>query len=194
MSIFNKISQSLNIANSHGIIRRYFVVNGFDGALTMLGLMLGFAFTENSDFHIALNVCMAAAIALAISGVSSAYVSESSERSRALSQLQRSMLIDLTDSSHGRAAKWVPMIVALVNGLSPLCICLLILSPIWLANRGVNFTVSPYLVAIGVAFFLMFLLGVFLGLTAGSSGLWGGVRTLLIGFVTVGLIYLFAGL
>jgi hypothetical protein len=32
----------LRISRSHGILRRYFVVNGFDGALAMLGLMRGF--------------------------------------------------------------------------------------------------------------------------------------------------------
>ena len=35
------VTDLLDIAGAHDILRRYFVVNGFDGALTMLGMIIG---------------------------------------------------------------------------------------------------------------------------------------------------------
>ena len=44
-------SLASQITRSDLIARRYFVVNGFDGGLTMLGLLVGFYVSEMSDFR-----------------------------------------------------------------------------------------------------------------------------------------------
>lgn len=181
------------LSKSDEIVRRYFVVNGFDGALTMLGLMVGFLFTAPDDLTVVIKVCFAAAIALGMSGLSSAYVSESAERQHALSQLEDAMIRDLQDSAHGKAARWAPMLVALVNGLAPLLISLLILSPLWLSNAGVWLPLPALICAIIIAMLLIFLLGVFLGRVAGISWLRSGIETLLLAAATTTLIYLFTG-
>jgi hypothetical protein len=41
----------VELTHSQGIMRRYFIVNGFDGALTMLGLILGFLFSTPTDIN-----------------------------------------------------------------------------------------------------------------------------------------------
>lgn len=174
-------------------MRRYFVVNGFDGALTMLGLIIGFTLSATDDIAMIIKVCLAAALALTVSGVSSAYISESAERQRALDNLQAAMIHDLQDSEHGRAARWTPLLVALVNGLAPLLISLLILLPLWLANHHIALPFPPLYMAIFAAMLLLFLLGVFLGHISGGSLLQSGFRTLLVASVTVVLIYFFAG-
>jgi predicted membrane protein (TIGR00267 family) len=183
----------LGLTKSGEIMRRYFVVNGFDGALTMLGLMVGFLFSAPDDLSVVIKVCLAAAIALGMSGLSSAYVSESAERQHALSQLEDAMISDLQDSAHGKAARWAPMFVALVNGCAPLLISLLILSPLWLSNAGVWLPLPALYCAIIIAMLLIFLLGVFLGQVAGIYWLRSGIQTLLLAFATTTLIYLFTG-
>ncbi len=193
MSLLKQAKFLLNITRSHDIVRRYFVVNGFDGALTMLGLILGFQISTPADLSITINVCLGAAIALGMSGVSSAYVSELAERQRALGKLEAAMISDLQDSAHGKAVRWVSLWVALVNGLAPLVISLLILTPLWLSKAGMSLPVSPIYAAIIVALLLIFMLGVFLGRIAGISWLRSGIQTLLIAVVTASLIYLFAG-
>ena len=85
MSLLQQTKLLLRITSSRGIIRRYFVVNGFDGALTMLGLIIGFLVSSPAELSLLINACLGAAIALGVSGVSSAYISESAERS----QIQR---------------------------------------------------------------------------------------------------------
>jgi len=98
--MFNQISFFLDITRTYDIVRRYFVVNGFDGALTMLGLIIGFIVSESDDLVVIVNVCMGAAIALGMSGLSSAFISESAERKRALAKIEQAMISDLTDSAH----------------------------------------------------------------------------------------------
>lgn len=193
MNLASRASLLLRITRSHGIIRRYFVVNGFDGALTMLGLIMGFSISEPTGLPIIISACLGAAIALGVSGLSSAYISESAERRRALMKLEEAMIADLQDSYHGEAVRWVPLLTALVNGAAPLVISLLIITPLWLANAGVNLPMPPLQSAIAVALLAIFLLGVFLGRVAGVSWLYSGIRTLLVALVTAALIYLLAG-
>jgi predicted membrane protein (TIGR00267 family) len=193
MSWFVDARFLFGLSKSGEIVRRYFVVNGFDGALTMLGLIVGFLFSAPDDLSIVIKVCLAAAIALGMSGLSSAYVSESAERQHALSKLEDAMISDLQDSAHGKAARWVPMLVALVNGLAPLLISLLILSPLWLSKTGVWLPLPALFCAIIIAMLLIFLLGVFLGQLAGKSWLRSGIETVLLAAATATLIYWFTG-
>ena len=166
------------------------MVNGFDGALTMLGIVMGFAVSAPADPGVIVSACLGAAIALGVSGVSSAYVSEVAERRKALLELEKAMITNLQESAHGQAARWVPLLVGLVNGLAPLLISLLIILPLWLARSGFVFPISPLYVAIIIALSIIFLLGVFLGRIAGISWLLSGLQTLLIAAATIGLVYL----
>jgi len=193
MSLLNQTRLLLRVTQTHSIARRYFVVNGFDGALTMMGLIIGFLVSAPVDLSLVTNACLGAAIALGMSGVSSAYISESAERQYALGKLEEAMSRDLQESVHGEAARWMPLFIALVNGSAPLIISLLILTPLWLSGAGVPLPVSPLYAAIMVALLLTFMLGVFLGRIAGVSLLRSGIRTLLVALLTAMLIYWFAG-
>lgn len=179
----------MNISGSGEILRRYLVVNGFDGALTMLGLIIGFLFSSPGDMDVIINTCLAAAIALGMSGISSAYVSEVAERKHQLEKLEGAMITDLSNTAHGEAARWVPFLVALVNGVAPLLFSLLIISPLWLARTGVELVWEPLYLSVVIAFGLIFILGVLLGRIAEVSWLRSGVRTMLVAAVTVALIY-----
>jgi predicted membrane protein (TIGR00267 family) len=193
VNLLNQAKLLISISRTNDIVRRYFVVNGFDGALTMLGLIIGFLISATEDLTVVMNACLGAAIALGMSGLSSAYVSEVAERKHALDKLEKAMISDLSDTAHGEAARWVPLWIALVNGAAPLFISLLILLPLWLSAAGIALPVSPFYIAIAVAMALIFLLGVLLGRIADISWLRSGVQTLLVALVTVALIYLIAG-
>jgi len=180
----------LQLTRSQGIARRYLVTNGFDGALTMLGLTIGFYVSDNKDLGVAISACVGAAIALAMSGLTSAYVSESAERRKELRELENAMVTDLDESAHARAARLVPLLIALVNALAPLLISLLIILPLWLGQLGIWLPLAPLQSAIVQAFVMIFLLGVFLGKVSGEFWLWTGLRTLLIALFTAALILL----
>jgi predicted membrane protein (TIGR00267 family) len=185
-----QIRTLLEISDSGKIMRRYFVVNGFDGALTMLGLMMGFYVSERVDLAVVITTCLAAALALGMSGISSAYISEAAERRRTLAQLEKAMVTSLNESHHARAATWIPWLVALVNGIAPLLIAVIIIVPLWLARSGLVLVPGPLPAAMGVALTIIFLLGVFLGRVGGTFWLWSGLQSLAVALLTVGLIYL----
>ncbi len=173
-------------------MRRYFVVNGFDGALTMLGLAMGFRVAGDPDASVAVSASLGAAIALGVSGIASAYMSESAERQKALHDLERAMMADLSDTVHGMAARLIPLLIAIVNGLAPLLISLLIILPLWVEASGIPLPWSGIDATLGMAFMIIFLLGVFLGRTTGRFWLWTGIRAVLIGAATVALILILA--
>jgi len=182
----------LEISHSGEIMRRYFVVNGFDGALTMLGLIMGFYVSNRVDLAVVITTCLATALALGMSGISSAYISEAAERRRTLAQLEKAMVTSLDESHHARAVIWIPWLVALVNGIAPLLIALIIIAPLWLARSGMVLAPGPLPTAMAVALLIIFLLGVFLGRVGGTFWLWSGLQSLAVALVTVGLIYLLA--
>ncbi|MCF8057007.1 MAG: hypothetical protein K9K37_10260 [Desulfocapsa sp.] len=173
------------------IARRYLVTNGFDGALTTIGLMTGFYISKTTDLGVAINACLGAAIALFVSGFSSAYLSETAERKKELQEMEQALLVDLKESDYGEASRYLPLFIALVNGLSPLLFSLFILSPLFLAYYGVEWPYSPFLLAIAIGLFCIFLLGVYLGKISRSFWLWAGLRTVFIAIVMVGIILLF---
>ena len=181
----------LHIYRARGIARRYFITNGFDGALTMLGLLAGFYSSGTVSLSVAISGCLGAAIALFMSGVSSAYLSESAERKKELQDLEQAILTDLEESDYGQASHYVPVMVALVNGLSPLLLSLVIVLPLWLAQQGYLLDFSPFVTAIGVALLVIFLLGVVIGRVSRTFWLWSGLRSLTVALLTLMIILFF---
>lgn len=195
--MLRRLGHLLKLSRYDFIGRRYFVVNGFDGALTMLGILLGFYQSNVATITVILSACLGAAIALGISGISSAYISESAERKKELKELESAMVSSLDETDHAIAAQLSPAIIALINGLSPFLLSLLIISPLWVALYGYQDSViyelfSPIELSISTALIVIFFLGIFLGSISGQFWLLSGLRTLLIALLTGAIIILIA--
>ena len=190
--MFGQLRFLFQLTHAQTIARRYFVTNGFDSALTMLGLTMGFYSSNNVATPVIISVCLGAAVALSISGLASAYVSETAEREKELKELEQAVVGNLEDTAHGRAARWVPILIAMVNGFSPLLIALLIMTPLWLSQAGIALPLTALESSIVLAFLTLFLLGAFLGTVSGRLWLWSGLRTLVIALFTAGIILLLA--
>jgi predicted membrane protein (TIGR00267 family) len=181
----------LQLTHGHRIARRYFVTNGFDGALTMLGLTTGFYAADEVATPVVISACLGGAIALTVSGLSSAYISESAEREKELKELEQAVAADLQHTAHGQAARWVPILIAAVNGLAPLLIALFIMLPLWLSQAGIALPLTALESSMVLAFVALFLLGAFLGTVSGRFWLWSGLRTLLVAALTAAVILAF---
>ena len=188
MNALREIRTLFEITQASEIARRYFVTNGFDAALTVLGLMMGFRIGGGVSPQVAIGACLGTAIALGISGLSSTYLSETAERQRALQELENAMIADLSESAHSRAARVLPILISLVSGLSPFLFSVLIMTPLWLASMGLGIPLEPFDAAIAVALLVIFLLGVFLGYISGRFWLWSGLRTTGIALFTAAFI------
>jgi len=187
------LTEILNIARAQSIARRYFVVNGFDGALTMMGIIMGFYASGEARVTVVVGACVGAAVALGVSGVTSAYISESAERTRELQALEEAMITDLGQSLYGRARRLVPAVIAIINGAAPLLISLFIIIPLWVAMLTGDSQFPALEASLAVALAVIFLLGVFLGRISGMFWLLSGLRTLLVALLTGGLIYWLTG-
>lgn len=190
--ILEKIRQFLLMGQSGDIARRYFVVNGFDGALTMLGIIAGFYVSKSTEYHLALTTCLAATIALTISGISSAYISEIAEQKKSLKELQQAMISDMVGSHHVKASRTAPVVIAIVNGISPLLFSVIILIPLWLARYEISLPISPFILSLLIAVILIFFVGIFLGKISETHWLPSGLKAILVAMITTGLIFLLA--
>ncbi len=182
-----------HLSRSEAIARRYFVVNGFDGALTMLGMLTGFYLGGDVDIAIVIRACVGAAVALGVSGFASAYLSESAERRHALSRLEHSMMTDLSETAQGRAVRFASGFVALANGLAPVLLAVIIITPLWLERIGVALPLAPLPAAIAAALFVIFLLGALIGRIGGIAWWRSGLMTAAIALITLLLIILLGG-
>ena len=192
MSIGEQILLFIRITRSQQIARRYFIVNGFDGTLTMLGLLTGFYVSGQVVLPVAISVCLGAAIALGMSGLTSAYISEAAERKHELKNLEQAMIADLGESAYGKATRFMPFYIALINGLAPFLIALIIITPLVIGNLHPQILPKPLETAALLAFLITFLLGIFLGRISGHFWLWSGIRTLIIAIITSAMIYVFS--
>jgi predicted membrane protein (TIGR00267 family) len=195
MSLIQHIRSLWNLSQAGKIARRYFVTNGFDGALTMLGILIGFYTGGEVRLIVAISACLGAAIALGISGFTSALLSETEERKKELKELEESLVAPLEKSDYGKASQITPWVIAAINGLSPFLISLFIIIPLWLekAGMGLPLPLGPLESGIGFAFLAILFLGIFLGRISGTFWLWSGLRAVLIGLFTAGIIFLING-
>lgn len=157
----------------------------------MLGMVTGFYASGMNELTVAISACLGASVALFTSGLTSAYMSEKAEREKELRELEQALLVDLKESDYGQASRYLPVLVALVNGLAPLLLSLVILLPLFFAEQLSALPSPPFINAILVALACIFSLGVFLGKISKTFWLWSGLRTLITAIVTVAIILFF---
>lgn len=171
------------------IARRYFAMNAFDGVLTTIGVLAGNYLAGVRDLSIPIRTGIATSIAMGISGLWGAYLTESAERHRELSELEKVSLIDQSDTSIGRASRFAVIVVSIVDGLAPALAALLVLIPLFLSNVIGN-PVLSYALAGGTALLSLFGLGIFLGKVSEGSLIGYGIKTLLAGLLAIAINFL----
>ena len=174
------------LANISEIARRYFAMNAFDGVLTINGVLMGNFVAVVSDARIVLSTGLATCVAMGVSGLWGAYLTESAERKRDLDELSRVTLTDMTSTRIGRAYRAAIVIVAVVDGLSPLMAALVVLMPFFAARDTVDLTWAYY-TALGLALLTLFGLGLFLGHISKGRMIIYGLKTVLAGAVSIAI-------
>jgi predicted membrane protein (TIGR00267 family) len=171
------------------IARRYFAMNAFDGVLTTIGVLVGSYLAGVRDLSIPLRTGIATSIAMGISGLWGAYLTESAERRRELSELQKVSLIDQKDTMIGKASRYAVIIVSIVDGLAPALAALLVMIPLFL-GRLIGDPVLSYGLSAGTALLCLFGLGLFLGKVSNENLIWFGIKTLLAGLLALAINFL----
>lgn len=151
------------------IARRYFFKNGFDGSMTLLGIIVGAWIAGVSSPWIIVAAGLGACLAMGVSGLFGAYMTEKAERERDLKELEESMLTDLNDSIHGEASTFVSVFAALVDGLSPALTAIISIFPFILSTMGFLAINDAYMLSLVSTQIILFSLGLFLGKTAKAN-------------------------
>jgi predicted membrane protein (TIGR00267 family) len=173
------------IAEISKIARRYFVMNIFDDVLMVLGILLAGFFANLTNYTI-ITAVTGAAIAVTVSGTWGAYMAESAERKSQIKKLERKVALNLKKSPIGKAHRFAALFLALVNGLPPIIVALIIILPFLL---DINLKIAYY-ISIVLAFFVLFLIGALLGRLSKERLIISGLKMILVGIVCSIIIFL----
>jgi len=190
-----EIKDFLSMTEGENILRRYFVMNGFDGALTALGIILGsFIVTVGSEpdlekIKILISTGIGASIAMGVSGFWIAYLTEKAERTKERKELEEKMVTDLNNTRITRANFWTSLVIAAVDGISPFIFSVLALLPIFFVFVGLP-VMAAYGISFGVILIEVIVLGVFLGAVSKENKLIYALKIIPAALLVAGLTYL----
>jgi len=183
MKFLEKIRRYIRISGVAPISRRYFIMNAFDGATTILGIVIGaYAAGITNQFWI-ISSGLGATLAMGLSGFAGAYMTEEAERTKKLKRLEKSMLKKLGNSVVGKASRFAPLWTGIIGGVFPAIAAVACLTPFFLSFLDAFSVNFAFQLSIMTALAVMFLLGVFLGKVSGRSMFLHGVKTLLVGVI-----------
>lgn len=183
MKFLEKIRRYMKISEVAPISRRYFIMNAFDGATTILGIVIGAYAAEITNESWVIWSGLGVSLAMGLSGFVGAYMTEEAEREKKLNALEKSMLTELKDSVVGKASRFASLWAGIVDGVSPALTALVCLTPFFLSSHGlfaINFAI---LLSVAIALSIMFLLGVFLGKISNRNMLFHGAKMLFVGLI-----------
>ncbi len=184
--VFQRMREYDELVNISEIARRYFAMNAFDGVLTIIGVLTGQLTVGVSDPRIVVSTGLATCVAMGISGLWGAYLTEAAERKRKLVELGRQTLTDLNNTRIGRASRAAVVTVALVDGLSPFLAALVVLTPFFMVGFLPSITWAFYS-SLGLALLALFGLGAFLGYVSHDNLLLYGAKTVVAGVISIAI-------
>jgi len=183
---FSEFKDYNRIAKIDEIARRYFLMNTFDGIMTILGLLIGSLAAGSKDAGMIIKISLGTTIAMAVSGISGAYIAEHAERIRELKALENATLHKLKNTRIYRAFNTAEFIVALVDGVSPIVATLTVLIPFFFSSIPIKIM---YALSISGSFLLLAVLGVFTAKISKERLLPAIGKMLLAGIVSAALGY-----
>lgn len=172
------------------IARRCFVINAFDGLMTMLGMTVGISLSNITDYNVIISSGLGVCIAMGISGASGAYMAEKAERTKDLQELEDVMFTNLENSLISEASQFAVVFIALINGISPVITSLVSLAPFFMVRTGILNFAMAIRASIALTLLTLFMLGVFLGKISRENVLRKGLLMAAAGLISALLIIL----
>ena len=191
--IINRIKLYIKVTHIGDIARRYFVKNGMDGSMTVLGIILGSWAAKVEDPYVIVMAGFGACLAMGVSGLFGAYITEKAERKRIIKDLEESILSDLDGSLQQNASEFVPALAALVDGLSPSLTATVSLIPFIMSMVGLLSIWDSYVISTVLTFATLFALGLFLGRVARERMWLYGLQMVAAGAVITLIVYVLGG-
>ncbi|MFX1520893.1 MAG: hypothetical protein ACFFCD_13330 [Promethearchaeota archaeon] len=185
-----KFKRYSEITQVDEIARRYFVMNAFDGCLTILGIIVGAYFTGAFDARIIIGVGLGSSIAMGMSGLFGAYMAEAAERKKKVQELEQSLLANLEDSVIVKASRFSSYYVAMIDSLAPFVAAQVSLIPIYLSLAFIFAVKSAMELSMVLIMCILFMLGIFLGRISKENIVISGLKMVFAGLITFAIIFI----
>jgi len=93
--LLRNLRRNIDISHVGDLSRRYFVMNAFDGVMTMLGFIIGAHVSGLIEPKIIVVAGLGASLAMGISGFFGAYLAEKALRIKKLKEIERDLFTNL---------------------------------------------------------------------------------------------------
>jgi len=194
IKVLKRIKFYIDTLDAGGILRRYFVMNGFDGALAVMGIIVGSYMTRALNPRFIVGASIGASIAMAVSGFVGAFITERAERLREIKELERSLFTSLDKSVLKQAVNMITLLAAVIDAIAPLLFALISITPFVLSMWSLLPVEIAFYSSLTIICLLLFSLGALLarisdenllkyGLYMLTSGLAVSILGLLLGGV-----------
>ena len=157
-----------SITGMSKILRRYFVLNSFDGALTIFGVLIGTYVLNTTDPITVIKLGLATTIAVGVSGIWGSFFTEMAERKRELREIEKAVHRKLDNTEIKEAYDFASVITAIVDGASPFFAALFVLAPFFFVPLIIDIQ-TAYYASFALSMCVFFLLGAFLGKLSDES-------------------------
>ena len=189
---FRNLKYLFGLTKSASIARRYFVIGAFDGALTVLGVIIG-AYVAEASVHpelarqLIIGAGLAGGIALAVSSAVGAYEAERVEHILSHKNLEQAMLSSVEGAR--KEAMTVSIVVsATVHGAAPMIAAIVPLVPFFFMPLH-----EAVVTGIVITMMFLFVLGAFLGSLIKEIFIYTGLRFVIAGLATAIVLILIGG-
>ncbi len=188
--LFKKLNESMEIAGGWEISRRYAVMNGFDGILTVLGIVLStYLLGVDTPRHV-IGPGFAASIAIGVSGFWIAFLTEEAEQSREKVHMESQIFTSLDDTIVSKSAKVAAYVNSIIDGASPFILGSISLIPFAMVMVADISMEMAYTISFVISGIMLFVLGILLGKISKKNGYIMGMKTVMAGIIVSLLVFL----
>jgi len=173
------------------IIRRYIVMNSFDGVLTILGIVIAMLVAGALEPNLVIISSIGVIIATGVSGIWGGYSAEKAERKRTLKTLEKHLLRKLGKTRIEKEYKKMSLMMGLANGLSSSIVSFILIIPFFLAQLNFIGKIEAYFYSILLIIIALFSLGWFVGGIAKEHKIKQGIEMIGAGVLVGIIIYAF---
>ncbi len=185
-----RFKRYVRITEADEVARRYFVMNAFDGSLTILGIVLGTSLLRVREPRVVIGAGVGASLAMGMSGFFGTYLTERAERTRELKKLERAMVTQLDETVWDEASSFVSIWAAFVDGASPALTAFIAVVPFIICHMGLIGFETALAASVVLVFATLVFLGAYLGHISQENIPINGMRMLLVGIFTALVIWL----
>ena len=182
------IRNYLKVLVEHEIVRRYIIINSFDGALTILGIIMAVFIGGFHDPKLIILPSVGARISMCVSGIWGSYAAERAEIRKKIRQMETHLMHDLTGTEFSRKREEMAWIIGVVDGTIPLILAIILILPFFFVVPGMITISVAYYISLSLIGLNLFVIGLFAGKIAQENMFKQGFIMLLAG-VMIGIIF-----